>query len=212
MKKSLLLLLILAPVLAVSQKIIVKKDHVFVDDKEIAILDDKVRDQYVLSDLSGNKKLTIEYKGMSEGQVIINQWLVVTSPDGKSTEIPYDVLITSFSPTKIILHLLSAKYDLFNSNGFNQEKIDAFFATERESISQKSLQAKVAAVTANQEKKEKIARYRPLVKNDGTITFGGSGGTNIVGKAIGSPYTPFGSNNVVNVFDLFQGHIDVQHR
>ncbi len=200
--KNFFLLLLLIPILSISQKIKTKKDRVLVDEKEVAILDDKVREQYILSDLSGVKKFTVEYRGMSEGQVIINQWLVVTSPEGKSTEIPYDVLITSFSPTKIILHLLSAKYNLFDANGFNDEKIAEFFATERESISDKSLQAKVAAQTEGKEKKEKIAKYRPIVKNDGTITFGGNAGTQIVGKAIGSPYTPFGSNNVVNVSDL----------
>ena len=201
--KKLLLLLLLLPCVALAQKIKTKKDRVLIDEKEVAILNDKVRDQFILSDLNGNKQLTIEYKGLSEGQVIINQWLAVTSADGKTTtEIPYEVLITSFSPTKIMLHLLSAKYNLIDANGFNQQKITEFFETKRESISDKSLQAKVAAQNEGKEKKEKIARYRPLVKTDGTITFGGSAGTSIVGKAIGSQYTPFGSNNTVNVHDL----------
>src|SRR5690606_14272305 len=124
--KKILLLLLLLPMISIAQKIKTKKDRVLVDDKEVAILDDKVRDHYILSDLAGNKKMTIEYQGMSEGDVIINQWLLVTSPDGKSTEIPYDVLITSFSPSRIILHLLSAKYNLFDASGFNQQKIDEF--------------------------------------------------------------------------------------
>ncbi len=199
--KKILLLLLLLPLMASAQKIKTKKDRVLVDEKEVAILDDKVRDQYILSDLTGNKKMTIEYKALGEGQTIINQWLKVTSPEGKSTEIPYDVLITSFSPSRIILHLLSAKYNLFDAGGFNQQKIDEFFATERESISDKSLQAKVAAQTEGKEKKDKIARYRPMVKHDGTVLFGGNAGTNIVGKAIGSPYQAF-STSTVGVYDL----------
>ncbi|HEX9978953.1 MAG TPA: hypothetical protein VGB50_00140 [Flavobacterium sp.] len=200
--KKMLLLALLLPVMAVAQKIKTKKDRVLIDEKEVAILNDKVRDQYILSDLAGTKMLTIEYKGMSEGDVIINQWLAVTSQEGKTTEIPYEVLITSFSPTKIILHLLSAKYNLLDANGFNKQKIDEFFAAERESISDKSLQAKVVAQTEGREKKEKISRYQPLVKNDGTIMFGGNAGTRIAGKAIGSPYTPFGSNNTASIHDL----------
>ncbi len=200
MKKILLLLLIL-PAMTIAQKVKTKKDRVLVDEKEVAILNDKVRDQYILSDLQGNKKLTIEYKALGEGQTIINQWLKVTSPTGQTTEIPYDVLITSFSPSRIILHLLSAKYYLFDTNGFNQQKIDEFFATERESISDKSLQAKAAAQIEGKEKKEKIAQYRPSVSTDGTVRFGGNTGTNIVGKAIGSPYEAF-SQSTINVFDL----------
>jgi hypothetical protein len=201
--KKIILLLLLIPAITLAQKIKTKKDRVFIDEKEVAILDDKVRDQYILSDLAGIKQFTVEYKGLSEGQTIINQWLVVTSADGaKKTEIPYEVLITAFSAQKIILHLLVAKYGLFDANGFNKDKIAEFFATERESISDKSLKAKIAAVTEGKEKTEKIARYNPLVKPDGTISFGGNTGTNIVGKAIGSPYTAFGSNNNVSIYDL----------
>lgn len=201
--KKVLLLLLLLPMLGIAQKIKTKKDRVLIDEKEVAILNDKVRDQYILSDLAGKKQLTAEYKSLMEGQTIINQWLVVTSADGtKSTEIPYEVLITSFSANRIVLHLLSVKYGLFDSNGFNQAKIDEFFSIERESISDKSLKAKAGALNDQKEKNEKIARYQPFVKTDGTILFGGNAGTNIVGKAIGSPYTPFGANNTVSIYDL----------
>lgn len=189
--------------ISLSQKIKTKKDRVLVDEKEVAILNDKVRDQYELFDLSNVKQFTVEYKTLMQGQTIINQWLVITSADGlKKTEIPYDVLITSFSPTKIILHLLSVKYNLFDANGFNKQKMDEFFATPRESIGDKSLKAKVDLLASRKDKHDKISQYQPYVKNDGTVLFGGTAGTSIVGKVIGSPYTAFGQNNNAQVYDL----------
>lgn len=197
------LLFLLLPAVMLSQKITTKKDKVLFDGKEVALIDDKMRDVYVFSDLAGKKQITATYRGLSEGQTIINQWLEVSSADGtKVTEVPYDVLITSFSPSRIISHLLAVKYNLIDSNGFNQSKTDEFFAVQRESISEKSLRAKTDAVSNRQEKQEKIGKYRPVVKGDGTVMFGGNSGTTIVGRAVTSPYTAFGNNNTATVFDL----------
>lgn len=197
------ILLLLFPAMLFSQKITTKKDKILFDGKEVALLNDKMRDVYVFSDLLGKKQITATYRGLSEGQTIINQWLEVASADGSQvTEVPYDVLITSFSPSRIIAHLLGAKYNLFDGDGFNQANITAFFATERESISEKSLRAKTDAVADRQEKQGKISRYRPVVKGDGTVLFGGTSGTSIVGRAVSSPYVAFGNNNTATVFDL----------
>ncbi len=196
-------LLVLLPVFSFAQKIKTKKDRILIDEKEVAIFNDKVRDQCIFFDLNNNKQFTAEYKSLMEGQTIINQWLVLTNADGTvKTEIPYEVLITSFNSSRIIMHLLSAKYELFDANGFNQAKIEAFFATERESIGDKSLQTKIDVIASKKEKEAKIAQYRPHVKTDGTVMFGGTAGTNIVGKVIGSPYTAFGNNNFADVYDL----------
>jgi len=201
--KTIFYLLLLVPFFSFAQKIKTKKDRILIDEKEVAIFKDKVRDQCIFFDLNNTKQFTTEYKTLMEGQTIINQWLVVTNADGtKKTEIPYEVLITSFNSSRIIMHLLSAKYELFDANGFNQAKIDAFFATERESIGDKSLQTKIDVIASKKEKETKIAKYRPFVKTDGTVMFGGTAGTNIVGKVIGSPYTAFGNNNFADVYDL----------
>ncbi|WP_300487239.1 hypothetical protein [Flavobacterium sp.] len=201
--KKITLILLLLPFLSFSQKITTKKDRVLIDEKEVAIFKEPVRDQYQLFDLSGNKQFTVEYKGMSEGKTILNQWLLLTSADeAKKTEIPYEVLINSLSPTRIMLHLISAKYGLFDKNGFNAAKIETFFNTERESIGDKTLKTKMEVVASKKDKEEKIARYRPFVKMDGTIMFGGTAGTNIVGKAMSSNYTAFGNNNTVSIYDL----------
>lgn len=201
--KKIIFLLFLVPIISFSQKIKTKKDRVLVDEKEVAILNDKIRNQYELFDLNNVKQFTVEYKTLMEGQTIINQWLVLTSADGtKKSEIPYDVLINSFSPTKIILNLLSAKYLLFDVNGFNKQKIDDFFATPRESIGDKAMNSKIDLLATRKEKQDKIARYQPFVKNDGTIMFGGTAGTNIVGKARGSAYVALSSNNFAEIYDL----------
>lgn len=201
--RKIIVVLLLLPALIFAQKFKTKKDRVLIDEKEIAILNDKVRNQYEFLDLNNSKQFVAEYKSIAEGQTIINQWLEVTSADGKiKTEIPYEVLITSFSPTKIILHLLSVKYGLFDSNGFNQEKITEFFAAQRESISDKTLKAKIELVNDKKDKQDKISRYQPFVKNDGTIMFGGTAGTNIVGKAIGSSYSPLSGTSTVQIYDL----------
>ena len=201
--KKIIFLLLLLPMIAFSQKIKTKKDRVLIDDKEVAILNDKVSNQYELYDLNNVKQFTVQYDALMVGQTVINQWLVLTSSDGtKKTEIPYDVMITSFSPTKIILHLLSVKYGLFDINGFNQEKINTFFATQRESISDKAMKTKIQALESKKEKEEKIALYKPYVKSDGTVMFGGTTGTSIVGKVSGSKFTPMSSDNSVSVYDL----------
>lgn len=201
--KKIILLLLLFPMFGIAQKIKTKKDRVLFDEKEVAILDDKVRDQYILKDLTGKTMFTANYKAIADGTTILNQWVEVTSPDGGiTTEIPYDVLITSFSPSRIMLQLLSAKYELFGPNGFDKDQIDAFFSVKRESISDKSLRAKMDVAANRQEKQGKIAQFRPIVKSDGTVLFGGNSGTNIVGKAVSSPYSAFGDNNTTTVFDL----------
>jgi len=200
--KKLFLLLLLIPIVGIGQKFKTKNDKILIDDKEIGILTDKIRDNYEFSDLNMEKKFIVDYKTLMEGTTIINQWLKVSSPDGKkTTEIPYDVLITSFSPTKIILHLLSVKYGLFDINGFSQSKIDAFFEVQRESIGKNATQSKLELVMNRKEKQDKVSKYRPFVKTDGTIMLGGTLGTNIVGKAIGSP-SNFGTSSTANIFDL----------
>ena len=201
--KKIILLLVMLPILSFSQKIKTKKDRILVDEKEVAIFNDKVRDQCEFFDLNNKKQFTAEYKTLMEDKIIINQWLVVSNADGSiKTEIPYEVLITSFNSSRIIMHLLSVKYGLFDANGFNKTKIDEFFATERENIGEKSLKAKIDVIASKKEKQTKVSQYRPHVKTDGMITFGGTAGTNIVGKVIGSPYTAFGTNNFAEVYDL----------
>ncbi|WP_340154816.1 hypothetical protein [uncultured Winogradskyella sp.] len=195
MKKIILALLITLPLLSFGQKIKVKKGIVTFDGKEVAKVNDDTRDNYNFTTLKGEKAFDVVFKGMSASNLEGFQWLEMTSADGKKTEIPYEVLMTSFSVTKLIIKLLSEKYELITTKGIDMAKVDEFFAVEREVLSDKYAQAVVAAKTDEAERQKTVGKYNPFVKDDGTILFGGSQGTKIVGHA-------YFSNNTYTVKDL----------
>ena len=195
MKKIILALLITLPLLSFGQKIKVKKGLVTFDGTAVAKIDDDTRDHYKFSTLKGEKAFDVVFKGMSASNLEGFQWLEMTSADGTKTEIPYEVLMTSFSVTKLVIKLLSEKYELITTKGINMTKVDEFFAVEREVLSDKYAKAVVAAKTDAAEREKTVGKYNPFVKDDGTILFGGSTGTNIVGRA-------YFSNNTYTVQDL----------
>jgi hypothetical protein len=115
------------------------------------------------------------------------QWLTVTLPDGsKRSEIPYEVLITSFNSSRIVVQLLYEKYGLIDSNGINKQKLEEFFNVQREDLSEKYLKtvtvAKEDAKLLQQQYAAKVGKVKPHVKNDGTVVSGGAMGTKIIGK------------------------------
>lgn len=174
--------MLLLPIVAISQKIKIKKNKVLFDKKEVAIMESPQRDFYTFNYLSGEKAFDVAYKAISISEIQDHQYLEVTSAEGKKTEILYEILKTSFSTKKIIIRLLSQKYGLIDSDGINKEKVTAFFAEERESISEKYMQAAAKAKLEADERNKTVGRYKPYVQPDGTVTFGGSQGTRIVGK------------------------------
>ena len=195
MKKIILALLVTLPLLGVAQKIKVKKGIVSFDGTDVAKVDDDVRNNYKFSTLKGEKAFDVVFKGMSANNLEGFQWLELTSADGKVTEIPYEVLMTSFSVTKLIIKLLSEKYELITMNGIDMAKVDEFFAVEREVLSDKYAKAVVSAKADEAERQATVGRYNPFVKDDGTILFGGSTGTKIAGRA-------YYSDNTYTVKDL----------
>ncbi|WP_420574663.1 hypothetical protein [Kordia sp.] len=181
--KKIVLLLLLVPVLAMSQKIKIKKNKVLFDKKEVAIIEKgNERNKHTFKYLSGEKAFDAHYKAISISSIQDHQYLEMTSADGQKTEIPYEILKTSFNSKKIIIRLLSEKYGLIDADGINKEAVAAFFAEERESISEKYMQAAAKAKMEADERKKTVGRYKPYVKPNGTITFGGSQGIKIVGK------------------------------
>lgn len=182
MKKIVLTLLVVIPLLSFGQKIKVKKGVVTFDGTEVAKVDDDVRNNYKFTTLEGEKAFDVVFKGMSASNLEGFQWLEMTSTDGKITEIPYEVLMTSFSVTKLIIKLLSEKYELISTNGIDMAKVEEFFAVEREVLSDKYAKAVVSAKTDEAERQKTVGRYNPFVKDDGTILFGGSRGTKIAGR------------------------------
>lgn len=195
MKKLVIALLITLPLLSFGQKIKVKKGIVTFDGKEVAKLDTEIRDNYKFSTLKGEKAFDVVFKGMSANNLEGFQWLEMTSADNKKTEIPYEVLMTSFSVSKLVIKLLSEKYELITTNGIDMTKVDEFFAVEREVLSDKYAKAVVSAKTDEAERQKTVGRFNPFVKDDGTILFGGSQGTKIVGKV-------YYSQNTYTVQDL----------
>ncbi len=195
MKKIILALLITLPLLSFGQKIKVKKGVITFDKKEVAKVNDDVRNLYKFSTLKGEKAFDVEFKGMSASNLEGFQWLEMTSAEGKKTEIPYEVLMTSFSVTKLIIKLISEKYELISTNGIDMAKVAEFFAVEREMLSDKYAKAVVSAKTDEAERQKTVGKYNPFVKDDGTILFGGSRGTKIAGKV-------YYSQNTYTVQDL----------
>lgn len=195
MKKIILALIVILPLLSFGQKIKVKKGIVTFNGKAVAKINDAIRNNYNFSTLKGEKAFNVVFKGMSANNLEGFQWLELTSANGKTTEIPYEVLMTSFSVTKLVIKLLSEKYELINTNGIDLVKVDEFFAVDREVLSDKYAKAVVSAKADAAERQQTIGRFNPFVKDDGTILFGGARGTKIVGKV-------YYSQNTYTVQDL----------
>lgn len=206
--RHLYLLMLLFPLALFSQSIKIKKDILLFDKIEVAILKELGGDEYEFSTLNGTKQFTVKYQGLSEGTTVLYQWLTVKSADGsKTSEIPYEVLQTSFNSTKIIVRLLSEKYGLIDMKGINQQKLQEFFDTPRENLSERYTKAVVVAKeeakVAQEQYAAKVGAVRPFVKNDGTVVSGGSNGTKIIGKVAPiSNYTFMGNNGPIEVYDL----------
>ena len=62
--KTIFYLFLLVPFFSFAQKIKTKKDRILIDEKEVAIFNDKVRDQCVFFDLNNTKQFTVEYKSL----------------------------------------------------------------------------------------------------------------------------------------------------
>lgn len=205
--KHLICLLLLLPAMASAQKLTIKKGKILEGDKEIGLLDDKVRNHYKFSKTDGTEVFTAQYKDAMNDKEVAYQWLTVMAPDGRKAEVPYEVLVTSFNSSRIVLTLLSQKYGLIDGSGFNADKIDAFFAQNTEDLTAKYTQSVLdAKETAKLDKAafdQKVGRYRPYVKSDGTVVFGGQMGKDIVGRLHGiQNYRYKAQNSPIRVVDL----------
>ncbi len=180
-------------VAAFGQKIQIKKDKIVFDKVEIATINEPYRDHYDFSTLSGEKKFSVDFKGLNVNATQFYQWLEVTSADGKQkTEIPHDVLITAFDVKRIIAHNLSVKYNLIDAKGINDAALQTFFETSRESLSEKYGKIVAASKFEADEQKRKILQvknqYNPQIQNDKSITFYFNGKMTIVGRMTANPY------------------------
>src|SRR5690606_6624192 len=205
--KQLICLLLLIPAMASAQKMTLKKGKILEGDKEIGLLDDKLRNHYKFSKPDGTEMFTAQYKDAMNDKEVAYQWLTITAPDGRKSDVPYEVLVTSFNSSRIVLTLLSQKYGLIDASGFNAAKIDAFFTENTEDLTtkytQSVLEAKETAKLEKAEFAQKVGRYRPYVKSDGTVVFGGQMGKDIAGRVHGiQNYRYKAQNSSIRVVDL----------
>lgn len=204
--KKILLLLLLIPVAALSQKIKIKGEKVLFDEKEVCLLK-KTGSDYVFSSLDNTKQFTARYNQLMQDKEVLYQWLTISSPDGsQSSEIPYEVLQMSFDSSKIVTKLLSEKYGLIDTSGINQTKLQEFYGVQRDNLSEKYMksmtEANADAKVNQQQYAAKVAAVRPFVQGDNTIVSGGQMGTKIMGKVIPIQYTHMGNNQPIRVIDL----------
>ncbi|BFP43157.1 hypothetical protein FGF1_40020 [Flavobacteriaceae bacterium GF1] len=181
-KQLILIALTTVPLWTNAQKIKIKKEVITFDGKEVAKVNTELRDNFLFSTMSGEKAFDVVFKGMSASNIEGFQWLELTSTNGEKTEIPYEILMTSLNQTKLIVKLLSAKYGLITTEGIDSGTVAAFFATEREVLSDKYAKTVMEAKNDQMERQAKVGRYKPFVKDDGTIVFGGATGTRIMGR------------------------------
>ncbi len=207
MKNLYWVLLIVCMGVSVNAQIQVKKDKVLYEKKEIAKIESPFRNRWEFSDLQGNKKFTVDFKGASANEDNMFQWLEVTSADGsKISEVPYEVLVTSFNVGRIVSHLLTVKYNLFTPNGIDENALTSFFENNTEKLSEKYTTAVVVAKQQEEDRKNKEVEIRntfyPQVRSDKSITFTQGGKVRIVGKLYTKPYQVATIDDYLTVYDL----------
>lgn len=72
-----------------AQKIQIKKDKIFFNEKESAIISSPYRDHYEIFDLNNVKSFEVDLKGISFSREDALYYLEVKSSDGKTVQIPY---------------------------------------------------------------------------------------------------------------------------
>lgn len=165
----------------VAQKIKIKKGIISIDKNPVAKHKEQGLNTDIFYFLDGKKAFEVDFKSVTVSPTEAHQWLVMTSAEGEKTEIPYEVLTVSFNSKKILIHLLMEKYKIFTSQKLDADQLSIFFAEERESLSDQYLKAGMAAAEEAAKREEILGQYKPFVKEDGSIIFGGSFGSKIVG-------------------------------
>ncbi len=171
--KTFLCFILLFPCFIFSQKIQLKKDKLLFNEKEVGFLKSPYRDHFEFYSLNNEKVFDTDLKGVALAKDEFLYYLDMNSTDGKTTQIPYEVLITSFKPDRIVAYQLAVKYNLFNENGFNKPEIEKFFDTPRENLADKYLKAKTNSIAENNAKKSQLdnirSLYNPRMGSNGEI-------------------------------------------
>lgn len=164
-----------------AQKIKIKKGIISIDKNDVAKHEEQGSSTDIFYFLDGKEAFEVNFKSVTVSPTEVHQWLVMTSAEGVKTEIPYEVLTFSFNSKKILVHLLMEKYKIFTPEKLDAEQLTKFFSEERESLSEQYLSAGMAAAEDASKRDEVLEQYKPFVKDDGSIIFGGSFGSKIMG-------------------------------
>lgn len=173
--KNLFLLLIFLSSFVFAQKVQIKKDKVLIDDREMAIVKSPYNDHYDFYDLKNQKMFEVDLKGVDLAKEQYMHYLELKYNDGKMTQIPYEVLVTSLKVDRIIAHQLAVKYHLFNQNGIDQVKLTEFFNEPRENLTDKYNQIKANSFADESGRQERLSNikthYNPRLGKGGEILF-----------------------------------------
>lgn len=178
MKIYVLLTLMLSGVVF-SQKIQLKKDKILFNEKEVGILKSPYRDHFEFYNLANEKVFDADLKGVTLAKEQFLYYLDMKSADGKTTQIPYEVLVTSFKVDRIVAYQLAVKYHLFNENGFDKAELEKFFSTPRENLGDKYLAAKTNSIAEDNARKSRLdnirSLYNPRMGSNGEILINSRG-------------------------------------
>src|SRR5690606_35909892 len=133
-KKEFTLLIILISALSFGQKIKLKKDILYADDRPVVniVKIDKENNIYSISEVTSNDeifKVHIKIRSFVNelGQNDSDMWLEIYKEGQNSIrEIDYETITFSFNDGRVIGELLMKKYELFDASGSKKENIDAF--------------------------------------------------------------------------------------
>lgn len=173
-----------------AQDIKVKKGQIMIDNNVVASIKEE-KNGYLFSNPDGSPIITVYITSYTKGKVRTpEEWLICTSPDGKTFELPNpkDRLLISFN--KVYTHkLFDSNPQLLTTNGLDKNTIAKLFEEGKHAFSHKW--DSIYNVLKEEEKKEKelIANKTFIINNAGEII----SNKNIIGKVFVNKPTMGGS-------------------
>ncbi len=175
---------------AYAQDIKVKKGQIMIDNNVVASIKEE-KNGYLFSNPDGSPIITVYITSYTKGKVRTpEEWLICTSPDGKTFELPNpkDRLLLSFN--KVYTYkLFDSNPQLLTANGLDKNTIAKLFEEGKHTFSHKW--DSIYNVLKEEEKKEKelIANKTFIINNAGEII----SNKNIIGKVFVNKPTMGGS-------------------
>lgn len=162
-----------------AQDIKVKKGAITINNNVVASIKEE-KNGYLFSNLDGSPIITVYITSYTKGKVQTpEEWLICTSPDGKTFELPNPKDRLLFSFNKIYTHkLFDSNPQLLTTDGLDKNTITKLFEEGKHAFSHKW--DSIYSVLKDNEKKEEelIANKTFVINNAGEII----SNKNIIGK------------------------------